>query len=405
VSLTIPSMTAARSAPERRHRLTANTIIGPGSRARRHRAGTRHAVPAGSRLVSAIGLAGSRIHAPGPWFVTASADDSGAGRHSHAAVGALGVSALDTPHAAVLAEPQRPRRRDRAVVVCFANQSGGSGKTTSATSIARRLTLLGHRVLLVDLDPQHDACHLFGYEYPDQLCGACGELFKLDERDRPTGECSAAPSHVPYPTMFDVLINGNFDLPEATVPALLAAEVPIENLTIALSSGLLAGADKNFASMIGAETRLDRALEKARGEYDYILIDSPASLGTLMVNILVASDSVIACVKPGYKEIKAIEELLRTISTVNQALRRGLTQLALGGVLVVDLPGSGRLYQDSAKLVEEDYPGLALPNVPRTIRVPEAFAQQVVLPDWAPRSAAYAAYVKIVDRLFERGVL
>ncbi len=311
--------------------------------------------------------------------------------------------------------PQRKRKRkgtDPARVVCFANQSGGSGKTTSATALGYLLSERGYRVLLIDLDPQHDACHIFGYTYPDQICGICLDSFAVNEQvtrrgiERiPVGECATGHKPEPHPNMFDVLINGNFGIKEAIRPALVQADQPIPGLDVALASTDLSAADKNFAQIVGAEVQLNSALDEVRHEYDYILIDSPASLGTLMVNILVASDFVIACVRAEQKELRAVEELLRTIGTVNLHLRKS-SPLELGGVLVAGLPSKrdGVIYQEWAAQVGVMYPGKDLPNVPRTAKVTQSYTNRVVLPVWAPRHAASRAYNDIIDALLKRRV-
>jgi len=339
-------------------------------------------------------------------------DDMGnAGMAGRAEVGA----AVGARAAASEDWPQRTRKRksnDPARVVCFANQSGGSGKTTSATALGYILAERGYKVLLIDLDPQHDACHIVGYTYPDQICGICLDSFAVQmvatrrgiER-QPVSDCVSGHKPDPHPNMFDVLINGSVGITEAIRPALVQAEQPIPGLDIALASTDLSAADKNFAQIMAAEVQLNSALDDVRHEYDYVFIDSPASLGTLMVNILVASDYVIACVKAEQKELRAVEELLRTIATVNLHLRK-VSPLELGGVLVAGLPSKrdGVIYREWADQVPLMYPGKELPNVPRTAKVTQSYTNRVVLPVWAPRHPATRAYGDIADTLLKRKV-
>lgn len=309
--------------------------------------------------------------------------------------------------------PERKRKRKGpAKVICFANQSGGSGKTTSAATLAYILSERGFKVLVVDLDPQHDSCHIFGYTYPDQICGICLDSFKVKEevsRGRvqrvPVENCLTGHKPEAHPNMFDVLVHGNFSIKEAIRPALVAASQPIPGLDIALSSEDLSDADTNFASMSMAEMLLNTALDDVRELYDYILIDSPASKSKSMINILVASDFVIANVKPELKEIRAVEALLRSVATVNLHLRKD-NPVQLGGVLVGCLPSKkdGIIYQQWADQVPIMYPGKELPNVPRTVAVTQSYTNRVVLPVWAPRHKATIAFGKIADVLTTRKV-
>jgi chromosome partitioning protein len=292
-------------------------------------------------------------------------------------------------------------------ILAFANQSGGSVKTTSVTALGTIAAQEGRRVLIVDLDPQRDACHILGYTEPDLLCANCRQQIELDERGRAINDCPEGNGrHQPHVTMFDVICGDGFDLQEAIVPALSGGTTPIPGLEIALSSTQLSAADVNLAPKIGADQRLDMALANVVDRYDLIMLDCPPSLGKLMVAILYAATHVIACVKPGMKEIRALTELERTIGTVNQMLHRGVEKLALGAVLVGDVPPDthGKAFKQAVDLVRREYGQLAMPPVSRSVRVPEAYAFQAPMPLHDPEGQVSQDYRRVYKGLEQLGV-
>ena len=147
-------------------------------------------------------------------------------------------------------EPEVPRQAE---VIAFANQKGGVAKTTSTLNLAVALSEDGHRVLVVDMDPQGNLTMSQGLN-PDQITRS----------------------------MFDVLVHR---LPIDQV--IQQAEVDL-----AVSSIDLAGAELALSSMIGRERALEKALNPIKERYDFILIDTPPSLGLLTINALVASNGV-----------------------------------------------------------------------------------------------------------------
>src|SRR2546428_9646627 len=146
-------------------------------------------------------------------------------------------------------------------VIAFANQKGGVAKTTSTLNLGVALAEVGHSVLVVDLDPQGNLTMSQGWN-PDEI-----------ER-----------------SMFDVLVH-----------RLPITEIIREGeVDVAVSSIDLAGAELALSSMIGRERALEKALLPVRDNYDFILVDTPPSLGLLTVNALVAADSVIVPVQCEY---------------------------------------------------------------------------------------------------------
>jgi chromosome partitioning protein len=166
-------------------------------------------------------------------------------------------------------------------VIAFANQKGGVAKTTSTLNLAVAFKERGLTVLIVDLDPQGNLTMSQG--------------FNPDEIDR---------------SMFDVLVH-KLPIEQVVRPA---------EVDIAVASIDLAGAELALASMMGRERTLEKALEPIRGRYDYILIDTPPSLGLLTINAFVAADGVIVPVQTEYLSLRGLVQLENTLSMVRDNL-------------------------------------------------------------------------------------
>jgi len=166
-------------------------------------------------------------------------------------------------------------------VIVLANQKGGVAKTTTTLNLGVAFAEQGFRVLLVDLDPQGNLTMSQGLN-PDSI-----------ER-----------------SMFDVLVHR------------MAIEQVIESreVDIAVSSIDLAGADMALSSQIGRERALDKALAPIRDRYDYILIDTPPSLGLLTINAFVAATGVIVPVQTEYLSLRGLVQLENTLAMVRENL-------------------------------------------------------------------------------------
>ena len=160
------------------------------------------------------------------------------------------------------------------VVIVVANQKGGVGKTTTAMNLGAALNELGQRVLLVDLDPQ------------SALSAGLGvDSYQLDE------------------TIYDVLIDSRVTMQSIIRPIRA-------NLDVAPSNIDLAAAEIELISAIGREYIFKEALAPVRNNYDYILVDSPPSLGLLTVNALTAADEVIIPLQCEYLALRGMRSLL-----------------------------------------------------------------------------------------------
>jgi chromosome partitioning protein len=166
-------------------------------------------------------------------------------------------------------------------VIALANQKGGVAKTTTTLNLAVALKEKGMKVLCVDLDPQGNLTMSQGLN-PDEI-------------DR---------------SMYDVLVH---KLPIEQV-------IQEREIDLAVSSIDLAGAELALSSMIGRERALEKALVSIREEYDYILFDTPPSLGLLTINAFVASDGVIVPVQTEYLALRGLVQLENTLAMVRENL-------------------------------------------------------------------------------------
>src|SRR6476659_9717616 len=166
-------------------------------------------------------------------------------------------------------------------VIAFANQKGGVAKTTTTLNLGVAFAEQGLRVLLCDLDPQGNLTMSQGLN-PDTI-----------ER-----------------SMFDVLVH---KLP-------IGETIHHCEVDVAVSSIDLAGAELALSSMIGRERALEKALEPVRTDYDFILIDTPPSLGLLTINALVAAGGVIVPVQCEYLSLRGLVQLEHTLSMIRENL-------------------------------------------------------------------------------------
>ena len=180
-------------------------------------------------------------------------------------------------------------------IITVCNQKGGTGKTTSAINIAAYLALAGKKVVLIDLDPQANATSGIGIN-----------------------------KHQITKSTYHVLLE------EAELKELLHPSA-IPNLWVAPSNLDLTGAEVELVGALGREYRLKRALHKERDNFDFMIIDSPPSLGLLTINGLCAADSVIIPVQCEFYALEGLTQLSNTVRLVKDNLN---PNLEIEGVLL-----------------------------------------------------------------------
>ncbi len=247
-------------------------------------------------------------------------------------------------------------------VMAVANQKGGVGKTTTAVNLGAALAEMGYRVLVVDLDPQGNATTGVG----------------VNARNL---------QH----SIYDVLLN---DLPMEDC----IEPTGVRNLFVAPAMIDLAGAEIELVPAFSRELRLRRAIERMDGDFDFVIIDCPPSLGLLTVNGLAAATEVVVPIQCEYYALEGLGQLMRNVQLVQRNLN---PRLDLSTIILTMYDARTKLAEQVAKEVRKHFGAKVCRNiVPRTVRLSEApsFGQPIIVFDSTSRGAlAYRELAKEVS--------
>ena len=239
-------------------------------------------------------------------------------------------------------------------VISVANQKGGVGKTTTTINLAASIAERGYRVLIVDIDPQGNATSGLGIEKSE-----------IDQ------------------DIYSVLIN---DVPlKDTIFHTSTDKLDLVPATINLS-----GAETELISMMARETRLKSALDTVSGDYDFIFIDCPPSLGQLSINAFTASNSILIPVQSEYYAMEGLSQLLNTIRLVQKHFNK---DLGVEGVLLTMLDARTNLGAEVVKEVKSYFTDKFYKTIiPRITKLAEAPSYGEAITEYAPNSRGAKVY-------------
>lgn len=255
-------------------------------------------------------------------------------------------------------------------VISVSNQKGGVGKTVTSVNLGIGLAREGKRVLLIDADPQGSLTISLGFHEPDQL------------------EYSLAT------VMMKIINDECFNVQDGIIHHEEGVDILPGNIE-------LSGLEVSLVGVISRETILKEYVEKARKEYDYIIIDCMPSLGMLTINALVSADSVLIPVQTAYLPVKGLQQLIKTISRVKRHLN---PKIQIEGILLTMVDNRTNYAKDISQQIREAYStsiNVFDVEIPMSVRAAEISAVGSSIYLYDPKGKVSFAYTALIKEVID----
>lgn len=248
-------------------------------------------------------------------------------------------------------------------VVAIFNQKGGVGKTTTNVNLSACIANKGKKVCVIDIDPQGNTTSGFGV-------------------DKNQGKAN----------IYGVLM-GDVDIKDTIV------KNTYNNIDLIPSSDELAGAEIELVDIDSREKILKRAIDSIRGDYEYIFVDCPPSLGLLTINALSAVDSVLIPIQCEYYALEGVSQLMKTLQLVKNSLN---PKLEVQGVVLSMFDGRTNLSIQVVEEVKSYFKGKVYTTIiPRNVRLAEAPSHGKPIIYYDNKSKGAEAYIELAEEFIE----
>lgn len=251
------------------------------------------------------------------------------------------------------------------MIIAVTNQKGGVGKTTTALNVSSALAFMGKSTLLIDTDPQAHS----------------------------TISCVKEPSQY-NKSLYDVLINNNENMGDHIV------STTIPGLNIVISKISMAKLEPTLLGEIDGHYRLKDVLEPIREKYDFIIIDTPPTLGIITLNALVASDAIIIPIQSSYLSLEGTDDLLETINKVKKVANPNLHIL---GILITLHDKRTNISRDVVKKIKKVFGKMVFKTIiSKSVKLEESPAYKESIFTYAPYSVGSVQYKQVVREILRR---
>ena len=249
-------------------------------------------------------------------------------------------------------------------IIAVTNQKGGVGKTTSCVNLASYIACAGKKVLLIDIDPQGNACSSVGVEVEK-------------------GQKS----------IYEVLL-GEASIKEAIYPSVQ------EGLDVMPSNVDLSGAEVDLVYMENREKILKEALLTVQDEYDYIFIDCPPSLGLLTVNALTSANSIIIPIQCEYFALVGLGQLMNTVRLIKKHLN---PNIEIEGFLLTMKDNRSNLVSQVSEEIKKYFATKVYNTyIPRNVRLAESPSHGKPIVMYDSKSKGAIAYKNLADEFLSK---